>query len=217
MSGRKLVLMAALVLPSLALMSMPGSASASKVPPVTGTGSVTCTVQGGVSFNPPLTQSPSPAGRGLRQDVEVNLQFTDCSGPDANTPQPNPTSATVSVNAHSHLKDTKVEFMGHMDNGVGGCGYSDFDPVTHVGNRERWAGGPPLSVTHTELQVNTTGGSVSGTSTGSYAGGVSGQLNLDASSAEEYDSVCNGSGDGSISYLDFDPSTSSLTVGQPAP
>jgi hypothetical protein len=65
--------------------------------------------------------------------------------------------------------------------------------------------------------VNTTGGSVSGLSFGSYPGAVSGVLNLTASSADAYDTVCNGSGDGSIGGLEFDPSTSTMTIGESAP
>jgi hypothetical protein len=172
MNGRKLVLIVALVLPSVALMAIPGSASASRAPAPTGTGTLTCSVEGGVSFHPALTYYPYPGGDRLRQVAEVGLQLTGCSGPDSNTPQPNPTAATVSFDGQTHLKYTKVEFMGHIMNGVGGCGYSNFDPDVHIGVDERWMGGSPVSKTHTGLEVETTGGFVSGHSFGSYPGPV---------------------------------------------
>jgi hypothetical protein len=219
MNGRKLVLIVALVLPSVALMAIPGSASASRAPAPTGTGTLTCSVEGGVSFHPALTYYPYPGGDRLRQVAEVGLQLTGCSGPDSNTPQPNPTAATVSFDGQTHLKYTKVEFMGHIMNGVGGCGYSNFDPDVHIGVDERWMGGSPVSKTHTGLEVETTGGFVSGHSFGSYPGAVSGTLNLTADSADQYNSVCNGSGEGngSIGGLEFDPSTSTITIGESAP
>jgi hypothetical protein len=216
MNARKPILIMALMLPSVALVAIPGSASASGVAP-TGAGTITCSVGGGVSFSPALTYYPYPAGDGLRQDVEVGLQLTNCIGSDSNTPQPNPTAATVSFNIHTHLPYTKVEFMGHIMNGVGGCSYGDFDSDAHVGVDERWMGGSSVSKTHTGLEVNTTGGGFSGHSFGSYPGNVSGTLNLTPDSEAQYNAVCNGSGgEGSVEGLSFDSSTSTITIGEPA-
>jgi hypothetical protein len=115
-----------------------------------------------------------------------------------------------------HIKPTKVEFMGHIMNGVGGCGYSDFDPSGTFHDNESWVG-TLVARTKLQLQLNTTGGTFNGTSTDSYPGGVSGTLNLTAASATEYNSVCNGNpdGSGSFSSLDFDQSTSNITIGLP--
>ena len=53
MTARKLVVDGPRsVLPSVALVAIPGSASASSKP--TGTGTLTCSVGGGVWLNPPL-------------------------------------------------------------------------------------------------------------------------------------------------------------------
>ncbi len=215
MTARKIVLIVALVLPSVALVAIPGSASASPKP--TGTGTLTCSVGGGVTFNPPLTEFGTPPGPGARKDVaNVFLQLTDCSGPDSNTPQPNPTATTVG--GRTYLKNTTIEFMGHMMKVVGGCSFSGFDPEARTGNYAEWTGGSPVSRTHTILHVDTVGGDVTGTSTGSYPGLVSGTLNLTAESADEYNTVCgNGSGEGSISSLQFDALTSTMTIGEPAP
>ncbi len=218
MTARKLVAIVALVLPSVALMAIPGSASASSKP--TGTGTLTCSVGGGVSFNPPLNEygtNPEPGAK--KEAVEVDLQLTECSGPDANTPQPNPTATTV--NGHADLKDTAVEFMGHIMKVLGGCGYGDFDPDAIVKSAEKWTGGSLVSGTHTKLDVDTMGGlgvdnpvgDVTGTSTGSYPGLVSGTLNLTAGSVDDYNDVCNGEGGTSFSLLQFDASTSTITIG----
>lgn len=218
MSARKLVLMVALVLPSVALVAIPGSASASasRTPTPTGTGTLTCSVGGYVSFDPPLTQNGTPPETGAKSDaVEVVLQLTNCSGPDSNTPQPNPTGATENAD-RTHLKNTRIEYMGHQLSVVGGCGFDDFNPEARIRNTVEWTGESPVARTHTKLEVDTTGGNASGTSTGSYSGTGSGTLNLTADSEDDYNSVCNESGGGSISSLQFDPSTSTLTIGEPA-
>ena len=115
------------------------------------------------------------------------------------------------------LKDTKVEFMNHLHNGIGGCSYSNFNPEGILNATETWTGGAVIAKSHSRLTVDTTGGQVSGTSSGSYPGMAFGTLNLTATSSEEYNAVCNGdpNGNGSISVLQFDPSTSNLTIGVP--
>jgi hypothetical protein len=104
--------------------------------------------------------------------------------------------------------------MNHFDNVLGGCSFSNFNPDGSLNGREVWTGGALVSKSHTKLEVSTIGGPVSGTSSGSYPGNASGSLNLMAASSEEYNSVCNGNGNGSISALRFDPSTSRLTIGE---
>ncbi len=223
MSARKLVLMVALVLPGVALVVTPGPASASSKP--VGAGTLTCSVGGEVSFNPSINEYGTNREPGARKvAVEIDLQLTDCSGPDANAPQPNPTATTVS--GGSHLADTPVEFMGHIMRVLGGCGFGDFDSDAVVKSTEKWTGGSQLAATRAKLDVDTMGGldeggavgDVTGTSTGSYPGPVSGTLNLTANSVDEYDEVCNGDGgDASFSFLQFDASTSTMTFGEPAP
>ncbi len=221
MTRRKLALMAALVVPSMALVALPGSASASRAPAPTGTGSVTCSVGGGVGFDPPMNEYGTPKGDGAKTEtVDITLLLTNCTGPDSNTPQPNPTTSTVTF--RTHLKDTPVEFMGHIMNVLGGCGYGDFDPDASGKGAATWTGGSRVAKTHTKLEVDTMigldvgggSGDVTGTTTGSYAGTVSATLNPTADSADEYNTICNGDGgDAGFSSLQFDPSTSTITFG----
>ncbi len=105
--------------------------------------------------------------------------------------------------------------MNHIYNGIGGCSYSDFNPEGMLHFAEAWTGESLISKSHIRIEVSTIGGQVNGTSSGSYAGSAFGTLNLTAASSQEYNSICNGNpdGNGSISVLQFDPSTSSLTIG----
>ena len=202
-------------LSSMAMIAVADGTGGAAMAPA-GTGELSCSVGGSVSFSPPLTYSPEPGGKGQHQLAFVGLQLTNCSGSSSNTPQPNPTSATQKGNGVVHIKPTKVEFMGHISKGVGGCGYSDFDPDGNFHANETWFD-TFIAKTKLKVQLNTTGGSVNGTSSGSYAGDVNGTLNLTAASASDYNSVCNGDpdGSGSISTLDFDQSTSSIAIGVP--
>lgn len=211
MTCRKVILVTSLVLPSVSLFAMASPASATRIP--AGTGTLTCSVAGGVSFSPPLSYDGTVAGGpSAREIATVGFQLTNCTGPGSNTPQPNPTAATLTGKDSVHIKDTKLFFMGHILKVLGACGAAAFDPSGTLKNAENWSGGSPVSKTHTQLRLSTVGGNVSGTSTRSYSGIASGTLNLTATSSAQYNSVCEG-GFNSVSRLEFDPSTSTLTIG----
>ena len=97
-------------------------ASASATP--TGSGTLTCSIGGEVSFSPPLTQFGTlPNGPGdNRETAYFSLQLSSCAGPGTNSPPSNPTAATVLGKGSVHLKDEKVPFMGHYMNVMGACG-----------------------------------------------------------------------------------------------
>jgi hypothetical protein len=214
MSIGRVILVTGLVLScaGIGVSATSGWASASTAP--TGAGMLTCSIGGEVSFNPPLTQDGTPPnGPGYNREIAYfALQLTDCTGPDSNTPQPNPTAATVNGKGKVHLKDETVPFMGHNMKVMGECA-SDYFPPSNLKNTEDWTGESPVAKSQTKLSVSVLGGNIDGTSTGSYSGNVSGRLNLTAESSDEVNSVCNGDGTGSISALMFDASTSTLTIG----
>jgi hypothetical protein len=215
MSFGKVILVTAFFLSSVGIGISASTDSASASPAPTGVGTLTCSIGGNVTFDPPLTQSGTlPNGPGFNREMAYfALQLTDCTGPDGNTPQPNPTAATMSGKSNIHLKDEKVPFAGHNVKVMGACGVG-FPPGS-LKNTEVWTGGSPVKKSSTTLNVSVTGGYIQGSSKGSYPGSASGTLNLTASSSDEYNSVCDGEGDGtgSISELTFDSSTSTLTVG----
>jgi hypothetical protein len=211
---RKLILMTVFLLSSVGIgvSALTSSASASAGP--TGTGTLTCSVGGEVIFNPPLSQyGQLPNGPGDNHEIAMfSLGLTNCTGPESNTPQPNPTAATMNGKGDVHIKDEIFPFMGHNMKVIGACGLGDFDPNGTLKNTEAWTGGSPVSKSQTKLSVSIDGGDINGTSTKSYSGSASGTLNLTAGSSNEYNSVCYG-GTGSIVELEFDSSTSTLTIG----
>ncbi len=86
-----------------------------------------------------MNEYGTPKGDGAKTEtVDITLLLTNCTGPDSNTPQPNPTTSTVTF--RTHLKDTPVEFMGHIMNVLGGCGYGDFDPDASGKGAATWTG-----------------------------------------------------------------------------
>ncbi len=215
MSFGKVVLVVAFVLSGTGIGVSVSDASASASATPTGTGTLTCSIGGEVDFYPPLTQYGTlPNGPGYNQELAYfSLQLRDCTGPDSNTPQPNPTAAAMNGAGKVHLKDAVVPFMGHNIRVMGVCGIGYFPPSRDFRNAEIWTGGAPVKKSQTKLSVGVTGGHIDGTSVGSYSGDVSGTLNLTAESSDEYNSVCNDDGNGSISELTFDPSTSTVTIG----
>jgi hypothetical protein len=214
MTYPKLILMTVFLLSSIGIgvSAMTSSASASAGP--TGTGTLTCSIGGDVVFDPPLSQyGQLPNGPGDNREIAVfSLGLTNCTGPESNTPQPNPTDATLNGKGDVHIKDEIFPFMGHNMKVIGACGLGDFVPTGTLKNTESWTGGSPVSKSQTKLSVSIDGGDINGTSTKSYSGSASGTLNLTAESSDEFNSVCYG-GSGSISELAFDASTSTLTIG----
>lgn len=214
MYGRKLVLIMAITLPitGVLLVAQPASASGGPV----GSGTLTCAVGGEVNFVPALTPDGTPPGgsNGNHEYAYVQLELSNCTGPDSNTPQPNPTAAVVNGQGKVRLKDTKGEFMGHIVKTLGGCAFSDFDPDGTLKNTEKWTGGAPVFKTQAKIALSTVGGHANDTTTNSYAGTGSGTLYQTAQSQEQYDSVCSDpDGSGSVSSVEFDPSSSTLTFG----
>ena len=217
MTYRKLILMTVFLLSSVGIGVFATTSSASASAGPTGTGTLTCSVGGSVVFTPPLSQfGQLPNGPGDNREIAFfSLGLTNCTGPGSNTPQPNPTDATMNGKGKVHIKDEIFPFMGHNMKVIGACGLGDFAPTGTLQNNESWTGGAPVSKSHTKLSVSVDGGDINGTSTKSYSGSASGTLNLTADSSNEFNSVCFG-GAGSISELAFDASTSTLTIGQPA-
>ncbi len=195
-------------------MASPVSASAKP----TGAGTLTCSVGGDVSFNPPLSEYGAIPTAGERVEVATfDLQLTNSAGPDSNIPQPNPIAATMVGRSAVRFKHQETEYLGHLMRVIAACGLDGFVPSGGLKNTEEWSGEAPVSTSHTKLSgVGASGGAINGTSTGSYAGNVSGTLNLTALSSDNYNSVCFGDGTGTISGLTFDASTSTLTIGEPA-
>jgi hypothetical protein len=202
MHYRKLVVVTAVVLPSLGILAAAGPASATGTPK--GAGTLTCVLGGDATFNPPLTFSGTSGFR--HEIVQFNLQLSDCTGPGTDTPQPNPTSATVTTKPLK-VKDIK---MGKTKV-AGACGNDDFNPTLLLKSTETWAG---TTVKDTKTVIGpVNGNSGSGTSKGSYAGAASIALYATTVSGEQFQSVCGPGGTGSISELDLDDTMSSVTVG----
>ena len=157
--------------------------------------------------------------------VEVGVSSSAPTGAAARsrTPSgPNPTATTV--NGPMRISRTpRWSFHGPRHEGTGwSCGYGDFDPDVIVKSAEKWTGGSLVSGTHTKLDVDTMGGldvdnpvgDVTGTSTGSYPGLVSGTLNLTAGSVDDYNDVCKRGGRDLLLFAwQFDASTSTITIG----
>lgn len=204
----------AMLLLGMAVVIDAGEGAGAAAAPI-GTGVLTCSVGGSVGFDPPLTYNGEPAGRGQHELASVQIQLANCSGSNGNSPQPNPTSATQKGNGLVRLKPTKVEFMGHIMNALGACGLSDFNPTGTFHDSEMWSG-TLVAKTKLGLHLSTNGGTFSGASSGSYAGNhTNGTLDLTPASTSEYNSVCNDEdGNGSIPFLDFEQSTSSITIGE---
>ena len=204
MHYRKLVLATAVVMPSLGVLAAAGPASAAGTPKATGT--LTCVLGGDATFDPPLTFSGTSGFK--HEIVQFTIQLSDCTGPGTDTPQPNPTSATVTTKPLK-VKDIK---MG-KSRVAGACGNDDFNPNLVLKSTETWAG---TTVKDTKTDIGPVdGNSGSGTSKGSYAGEASITLYATTASGEQFQSVCGSGGTGSISELDLDDTMSSLTVGGP--
>ena len=145
----------------------------------------------------------------------MNLSASDCSGPDSNTPQPNPNSATI------NSKQNKVGDTGKGANKVAGACYNQTQGPSPliVKSTLTWAGGATIRNTSTKIPlsgVNNGPPGLGGTGTAahSYFGSASMQLLLTADSINNYGQVCGDGMAGSVSEFDFDPTMSTLTLGQ---
>ena len=207
MKLRRMLAAAAVLLPLGAVFAIAGPASAAGTPK--GTGSITCSLSGDATFTPPLTTNGTPGYK--HEIIQFNLSATGCTGPDTDSPQPSPTSATITTKA------IKVKDVGTGKSKVAGpCGNSEFDPTITLKSAEAWAG---TSVKDTKTVIGPmTGdgvGGLSGTGTAkkSYAGTASATLTLTTASDEQIQQVCKSGGSGSISEFDFDSTQSTMTVG----
>jgi hypothetical protein len=202
MHHRNLIAVAAVALTGLGSLVAAGPASAAGTPK--GTGTLTCALGGDATFDPPLTYGGTPGYK--HEVVQFHLQLSNCTGPDTDTPQPNPTSATVTTRAIK-VKDIR---MGRSKV-AGACANGEFNPTLVLKTDETWSGTTVRDTKTTIGPVN--GNSGSGTSKGSYAGAASANLYATTSSGEQFESVCGSGGSGSLSELDLDDTMSSLTVG----
>jgi len=207
MRYRRLLLAATAVLPAAGVVGLAGTASAAGTP--TGVGTLTCAVSGDATFTPPLTATGTP---GYRDEIiHFDLQASSCSGPSSNRPQPNPTSASV-TSRPIKLKDAK---MGKTKV-AGACGSNQFPQSLTLKSTESWAG-TTVKTTKTIFKHLTGSGddtlSSGGGSSRSYEGTASISLAISSSEASEIGAVCQSGGSGSISEIDFESASSTLTVG----
>jgi hypothetical protein len=211
MHYRKLLLAAAIVVPSAGVFVAAGTASAAGTPK--GTGTLTCALAGTATFTPPLTPNGTPGFK--REVIQFNLSASSCTGPGSDTPQPTPTSGTITT------KPIKVADTGTGKSKVAGaCGNSTFNPTLTLKSKETWVGatvkgtktviGPLTGNGGTGMEPGLTG---TGTAKKSYAGSASATLYLSTPSVTEIQQVCKQGGSGSISEFDFDGTTSTITVG----
>jgi hypothetical protein len=210
MHYRKLLLAAVAVLPGAGLVVAAGPASAASTP--TGIGTITCAVGGDITFTPPLTQDGTTGYK--NEIIQFNLEPSNCTGPDTNTPQPTPTSATATT------KPIKVKDLTMGRTKVAGaCGNSDFNPTIVLKSSLAWVGTAVKKTTTdigpmTSTSSNTEPGLMgSGTSKRSYAGDdASAALYIETASAQQIQSVCGSGGTGSLSELSLDNTTSTLSI-----
>lgn len=209
MQLRRFLAAAAVVLPLGAVVAIGGPASAAGTPK--GAGTITCTIGGDATFTPALTSDGTPGYK--HEVIHFNLSASGCSGPGSDTPQPNPTSATITT------KPIKVKDIGKGKSKVAGaCGNSEFNPTITLKSVEVWAGATVMDTRTVIGPMSGNGvGGLAGTGTAkkSYAGTASATLTLTSASDEQIQQVCKSGGSGSISEFEFefDPTTSTMTVG----
>lgn len=191
-----------------------GSASASPTPKAKGT--VTCAVAGDAIFAPPLTPNGTP--HVSHEVIQFNLKAMGCSGPSSNSPVISPTSGAIVTKAIKY-KDAKVDktrVAGACANGI------TFNPTLLLRNTISWA---PINVRHSTVKLGPLSGisianplesgfTGSGTGSQSYAGGAAVTLLLQPASLTALENTCmDGDVGTSVSEIDFDSTTSSITVG----
>jgi hypothetical protein len=215
MKGRTtLMAVTAAVLPLGLITVAGGSASASPTPKAKGT--VTCAVAGDATFTPPITPNGTP--HVSHEVIQFNLSAIGCSGPSSNSPVISPTSGTIVTKAIKY-KDAKVDktkVAGACANGI------TFNPTLLLRSTISWA---PINVRHSAVKLGPLSGvsianpmefgfTGSGTGSQSYAGGASVTLFLQPASVTALQNTCmDGDVGSSVSEIDFDSTTSSITVG----
>jgi hypothetical protein len=213
MTFRTLFTAASIVVAPIGAMAVvAGPAGAS--PAHKGAGTVTCSVAGDATFTPPLTPGGTP--HVSHEVIQFTLAASGCTGPSANSPIISPTSGAIVTKAIKD-KDAKVGKMrvaGACADGI------SFNPTVLLKSTITWAGanvqpsttklGPLSGVTNgTESGLGGTG-----TAKKSYPGASSVTLYLEPASLTALENTCKDGDTGtSVSMIDFDGATSSITVG----
>jgi hypothetical protein len=189
-----------------------GPASASAVPKATGT--VTCSVGGDATFTPPLTPGGTPGAP--REVIQFNLTASGCTGPSTDKPVISPTSGALVTRAirYKDAKIGKTRVAGACADGI------TFDPILLLKSTVTWA---PVNVRTTTLKLGPLSGTNNGTEAGfggtgtarrSYAGASSVTLLVQPESLTAIENTCKDGDVGtSVSEIDFDSTTSTMTVG----
>jgi hypothetical protein len=211
MHMRRLLLATATVILAGTAVAVTGVSAYAAKP--AGQGTLTCTISGNVTFTPPLTATGTT---GFKHDtLQFNLSASNCSGPSSNTPQPNPTSATFKTHPF-HAGDT-----GTGSNKVAGACYNTGSSAPFIlKSTLTWAGGP--TIRNTSINVDVMGANngppaLIGTGTTgqhSYFGSASLLMQLTTDTATNVEQVCGLGMPGSVPEMDFDPTVSTMTVGQ---
>ena len=196
---RGLFVLAVAALPLASVVLVEGSAAAGKV---TGSGVVTCHVQGTLSFNPPLTPNGTPASK---ETITVSTSAVNCSG---GTPAASPGSTVT--------KPVKIKGTGKPK--ISGSCKASASSTTGatVKGKQNWNGGvKPSKFVLSNVKFGLDGnGEVdetgTATTTGSYAGTGTVHIDFNSSSSNAFLACVGGSG--SVSSATIDEANS--TVGE---
>ena len=189
-----LLVLAAATLPLASVALMGGTAFAKTA---TGTGKVTCSVGGTLTFTPPLSAKGTTAAK--KEVTTVTASLSRCSG---GTPPGSPVGTTIKA-----IK-VKATTKGAA---VGSCGtFISSAAKAVLKAKQTWSGAKPTKFTVNGLHSASKNGQVgftgSTTATGSYAGPVSVAAYLTSASTGRL-LACSGS----ISSLALDPSISTIS------
>ena len=173
-----------IIMPAVGILLTMGSVilvggSAGAMTPV-GTGSVQCTLTGSLTFNPPLTPNGTPASKEV---ISTNLTVSSCSG---GTP--------VQTTATEVVKNAKVPGVNRPKT-AGGCVQTFYTQASSIEMKTKITWGAPAKTTKAILGnaslSQTTFGieqlSLTGSSTGSYAGGSALTIAFDQPSSAALD------------------------------
>ncbi len=208
MRYRNLLFVAVMMAGATLVVAQPASAARPEAGAPKATGELTCAINGTVSFQPPITVTGTA---GYKHQLWVwSLSLSACTGPAGDTPQPSPTAATVVT------KDLKIPGTGTGKSAsAGSCAdLTHYTGMTKKGKAVNlklnvtWAGGATIKNTKVRIPINSGG---NGSSKGSFTGAATWSANVTDFSA--FTAVCGTGGSGSLSSLTFDPTMSSLSVG----
>jgi len=203
------VLASAILLPLTTVVAVATPASAKVITP---SGNVACHVGGSLSFSPPLT--PGNGTPNVSDEVvSINLALSGCAG-SSNPVGQVPTASTSVVTKAIKIKAIKIGKTKY----AGGCNtFASAINASSITSTITWNNGIKLSKTtlsNLDLRTGNTEANISalGSATKSFAG--SGSLNtfLDSGSTRALGICLIGRGS-SISSVNFDSSTSSITLG----